>query len=569
MNNATPFEDFAFASDPNIIDFMVRKNEGFLSFARDNPNIVLTELIAGRYIVGYSPESYIETVMQKLGTGYISSMPYVMGLLGRSELESAGVIQMQQQPFLDLNGRGVLVGLVDTGIDYTNNAFIYEDGTSKIVSIYDQSVLGNPPEGFLFGTEYTNEQINEALRAENPLEVVPHEDTSGHGTFLASIAAGREQEDNIGAAPQAELIIVKARKARPYYLDKYLIPEDIEYAYETSTVMVGVNYIVQKAAQLNRPVSIFLGLGTNQGSHDGFSIFEEYLTSVSNRAGHCITLAAGNESQERHHTQGGIAAAGQSANIEVKVENICDVYINLINSAADRLSVSITSPTGEVVGRVPAKSGTVFETNLVLERARVAVEYYFPVEGSSGQATIIKIRDATPGIWIITVYGDIILDGTFNAYLHIDGLSPGGLEFLKPVPNNTIVVPATSIGIIATGAYDSSNNRLYSNSSWGPTNLPRMSPDIVAPGVNVSGIYPLGPGTMSGTSVAAAITAGASALMLQWGVIDNNDVSISTYQIRAFLIRGAIRDTKLNYPNPQWGYGRLNLINSYNMMREI
>lgn len=144
-----------------------------------------------------------------MGASFISSATVVLGTLDRPNLESAGITQVQQQPYLNLSGRGVLIGIVDTGINYTQDIFRYEDGTSKIQFIYDQTIIGKPPEGFYLGTDYTNAQINEALNAENPYDIVPHQDTSGHGTFLASIAAGRELNGYIGAAPDAELIIVK------------------------------------------------------------------------------------------------------------------------------------------------------------------------------------------------------------------------------------------------------------------------------------------------------------------------------------------------------------------------
>ncbi|MHB1153723.1 MAG: S8 family serine peptidase [Eubacteriales bacterium] len=132
------------------------------------------------------------------------------------------------------------------------------------------------------------------------------------------------------------------------------------------------------------------------------------------------------------------------------------------------------------------------------------------------------------------------------------------------------------VGALCSGAYDSINNILYAQSSWGPTIMPRMSPDLVAPGVNVGGFYPTGNGTfpsgygtMSGTSVAAAITAGACALMLEWGIVDGNDNAFSTNQIRAYLIRGCNRNPVITYPNSQLGYGTLNLFQTFRIMRGI
>ena len=191
MNNIqNNIEDFV--NSPNTTDFVVRANEYYINEIQTYPFIRVTQLLADYYILGYVDNSDIERLADVLGTNFYSSLPYVVGLLDRSALESSGIIQVQEQAFLELTGRGVLVGIVDTGIDYTNPIFRYEDGTSRIAAIYDQTISGNPPRNFLIGTEYTNQQINEALQKTSPYDTVPSRDEVGHGTFLASLAAGRE-----------------------------------------------------------------------------------------------------------------------------------------------------------------------------------------------------------------------------------------------------------------------------------------------------------------------------------------------------------------------------------------
>ncbi|MHB1153727.1 MAG: S8 family peptidase [Eubacteriales bacterium] len=568
MNNNQSIEELI--SSPDMVGFIIRQSQYLADYIANNPKIVFTVTLAGRYVFAYANIRDIDQILNDLGTNFVSARSIVLGTLDRAALEAAKITQVQQQPFLDLNGRGVLLGFVDTGIDYTLDIFRYEDGTSRIQYIYDQTISGNPTEGFLLGSEFTNEQINAALLAENPYDIVPHRDTSGHGTFLASIAAGGESEEYIGAAPLSELIVYKLRKARQYYLDNYLVPEEQEDAFESTSVMVGIEYILIKARRLGRPVVICLGLGSNFGSHDGFSIFEEYLTGVSILNGVCLCTAAGNESQTRHHMAGIVPGRGESANIDLRVgDDAGGVYISIWSGASDKFSVSVRSPTGELVGRFAALPNMRYESRLILERAVVQVEYYFPVEGSGGQCTIIKLLNATPGIWTILIYGDIVLEGSFNAWLPITGFISPEVEFLTATPYNTITIPGTMIGSLCCGAYDSSNNILYSGSSWGPTVLPIMAPDLTAPGVNVGGFYPGVFGTMTGTSVATAITSGAGALMMQWGIVDGNDTALSTYQIRAYLIRGCDRKEGISYPNPQWGYGTLNLLQTFQLMRGI
>ena len=560
-----------FIDDPDTLDFITLQSEVLMGFLKDNPNIVPTQTLMGKYVIAYINREYINVIVQNLGGSYISSVPFVMGLLDTASLEQAGIIQVQQQPYLDLKGRGVLIGFVDTGIDYTKDIFKYEDGTSKIQYIYDQTVRGNTPEGFFIGTEYTNAQINEALKAQNPYDIVPQKDTVGHGTFLASVAAGREDKTGfIGAAPDSELIVVKLKKARPYYLERYLIPPEQENVYESSAVMIGVEYILSKARQLNRPVVVCLGIGTNLGSHDGFSLLEEYLSDVASLRGVCVLTAGGNENQAGHHTQNVLKSTGDEQNIDIRVgDNAGNIYISIWSSAADRISVGVRSPTGELVSRAPAKSGMAYDTKLILEEAGVTITYYFPVEGSGSQFTSVRIYNATPGIWTIIVYGDIVLDGRYYSWLPLTGFVSPSVEFVTPVPNITVVVPSTAFGTITCGAYNGSTGSLYLRSSWGPTRAPYQAPDFVAPGVNVGGVYPTGSGTMDGTSAAAAIAAGACALLLQWGIVEGNDVAMSTYQARAYLIRGCTRSGNIKYPNPQWGYGTLNLMQAFNLMRQV
>jgi hypothetical protein len=231
------------------------------------------------------------------------------------------------------------------------------------------------------------------------------------------------------------------------------------------------------------------------------------------------------------------------------------------------MSVSLQTPLGEKIPRATAISGERTETRPVLEKTRITIAYYHPVAVSGLQMIIIKFYMPTPGIWTVTLHGDIILNGKFNAWIPVMDLSTPEIRFLRPDPFTTITTPGTSSGCITCGAYNDRNNSLYINSSWGFTRISNVKPDLVAPGVDVLGIYPMGNGMMSGTSVATAITAGACALLMQWGIVERNDVSLNTNRIKSMLIRGCRRDANTNYPSPQWGYGKLDLLNSFIQIR--
>lgn len=571
MNNENSNDEalLKFLNDPDTVDLTFKVDEYLIDNITSNPYIKFSQPLSNRYVIGYVNKHDIDNMRDILKSNFYISSSIILGLLDRKALQASGITQVQEQPYLSLTGKGVLIGVIDTGIDYTNPAFRYEDGSTKIYSIFDQSeISGSSPGGlFLLGTEYTREKINEALRSDDPYSIVPQRDTSGHGTFLASIMASREKGEYIGAAPDAELIVVKLKRARNYYLEQNMVPATQENAFESSAFMIGVEYVIQQAKKLNRPVAICVGIGTNSGSHYGYSLYAQYLEDIASISGVCICGAAGNESQASHHMREIISGTNGTANIEINSDDLgSSIYLTIINQVTDQISVSIVSPSGEKISRIPVRPGAVINTNLVYEKSKISIEYFYPITRASLQITIVRIQNAAPGIWTIIANGDIIANGRFDAYLPLTGLGYPGVKFMSPDPYYTIVCPATSQSTITVGAYNNNDNSLYVNSSWGPTLTPLNSPDFVAPGVNVNGIYPTGYGTMTGTSVAAAITTGAAALMMQWGIVEGNYTSLSTNQIKGFLIRGCIREEYMTYPNYQWGYGKLDLHNTFSQM---
>jgi hypothetical protein len=547
--------------------FVVRRNDFNNADVANDPRIKMGKVLNGNYMVGYAPSALMSTT---LSDNRIFNISIALSPMALYDLEASGVTAVQQQPYLNLNGNGTLLGFVDTGIDYTKSAFQWQDGTTRIRYIWDQSIPGSPPQTYNFGSEYSAALINQALASGDPLSIVPHEDTNGHGTCLASVAGSSEQGMYVGAAPEAEFIVVKLKELSPYYRDRWLIPPDEHDVFESIDVMQGIEYIVSKAIEMNRPVAICIGLGGNGSGHDGYNILEDYLTGLSYQSGVALCCAAGNEADAKHHTMGVLSGVGSSESVEIYVpSNTPNIFPTMWNNTSDRMSVSVTSPTGEKIDRIPARHNDAVTTRLVLENASVVVKYYYPFSGTASQLTSIRILDPSPGIWTINIYGEIVLDGTFHMWLPVTGQTPPGVEFLTPDPNYTVTMPATAVGVIACGAYNSKDKSLYSSSSWGPTRLPAIAPHITAPGVDVSCVLPSGYGTYSGTSVATAILTGACALLLQWGIVQGNTTSMNTYHIKSLLIQGCDRDAWLKYPNDQWGYGRMNLYNTFLQMRTL
>ena len=454
---------------------------------------------------------------------------------------------------------------MDTGIDYRKDAFKFEDGSTKILGIWDQTVDGKRQDDLYFGSTYTSDDINNANRSSDPYSIVPSVDEDGHGTFLASVAASNEPGEYIGAAPKAYLLIVKLKKACQYLIDRYLVTNDNPNLYESTDYMLGMKYILDASEKFNMPIVMCIGMGTNDGAHDGSTLIEEYISFVSQRVGYAFVTAVGNEANAKHHTQGKIPATRAADRISIKVGEQGASFTVIIHSPGyDKISAGVTSPTGEAVPRVSFQSGLEYSNQLVLENTRITLRYF----RDNNNNVIVSFKNATQGIWNIILYGDLIINGEYWAWLPITGQISPTVEFLRPIPEYTTVIPSTALRAIKCGEYNSKDQSLLVSSSWGPTRLFRIAPDFVAPGVDVKGIYPTGYGTMTGTSVAAAITAGITALLFEWGIVNGNKTAMDSDLIRSYLISGCQRESNLAYPNIQWGFGKVNLYGTFEVIKE-
>lgn len=470
---------------------------------------------------------------------------------------------------LELKGKGVLVGIIDSGIDYNHDVFKYDNNTSKIVSIWDQTLKGNPPEGFYYGTEYTREEINDVIMSDDPYKIIPTKDNVGSGTFLAGVAAGRkiDRENFMGTAPEAELVVVKLKEAKNYLKEFFLFKSE-EPIYQTTDVMMGIKYLVEKAKSLDKPLVIINGLGTNQGSHDGNTYVEDYMDGISRRQGTVITVAAGDERERRHHYS-----------YRFNNETYEDIRINIDreekglsfsiwSKIPDQFSIGIISPTGEVVDSVTLSRILNKELYYMLGETSIYMASLIFDQISEDEVIFIRMENPTSGIWTFRVLPDLLINGAIDAWLPREGWINKGTYFQNPNENTTVTVPGTANTPITTGAYNTKDNRLYISSSLGPTRDEDIKPDLVAPGVHIIGPLPGNKfGTITGTGVSAAITGGASALLLEWGILQGNDPEMNTNTVKNYLLRGAYRQEGVDYPNVGLGYGLLDIDNTLNILR--
>lgn len=491
-------------------------------------------------------------------------------LYGEMDLYTAGVvgaIRVQNTAGLMLDGFGVILAIIDSGIDYTNNIFRYSSGESRIIEVWDQTGDEiNPPPKYRYGTIYTREDINTALASENPLDIVNLTDKTGHGTFMAGIAAGnRDYENNFtGIAPEADIAIVKLKPAKQYLRDFYMIKEDA-VAYQENDIIAGIDYLENLASKLGRPIVICLGGGTGSGARLGRTFLDRRIDEFAYKSGCCITVPTGNEGNQRHHFSGTIEN-NQVRTVEVRADR--SFTMELWARSPDIIAVSITSPSGESVPRIPARIGQSEVLNFLFENTVIYVDYKIIEQRTGEELIMLRFQNPTIGIWKVDVYGSNIVNGVFNSWLPIRQFSGNGVYFLEPNPNETITPPGDAQGAITMAGFNSESNGVYVASGRGYTQDGSIKPDMSAPAVNITG--PTKDGRYeqrTGTSIASAVCAGAAAQMLQWGVVKGNHPDMNSQDVKNFLVRGAVRTPGISYPNRENGYGQLNVYNAFDIFR--
>lgn len=464
---------------------------------------------------------------------------------------------------LNLSGQGVIIGIIDSGIDYTHPDFRNEDGTSRILYMWDQTETGKIPSGFTHGAEYTNEDINAALSSSNPYELVPEIDTIGHGTAVAGIAAGNGRSsngENAGVAPKASLIIVKlGEKGLPSFA-------------RTTEFMRALKYIIDKAKELKMPLAINISYGTNDGPHNGQSLFEAFIDDMAQNWKTSIVVASGNEGAAGHHYEGQIKSGEMQEVSFFYAGKFPSFYLTLWKNFVDSITVELVLPGGQSTGEILYFDLT---RTYNIGSISVLINYGQPQFYSSFQEIFFQIKSnrGTPpvGIFTIRIRAAQVVDGRYNIYLPTVEEVSEETSFTISSTNTTLTLPSTALKVITVGGYDSSRNIISGFSGRGYTlNVVYTKPDLVAPSVGivttkVNGGYT----TFSGTSMAAPFVTGSVALMMQWGIIDLNDPFLYGERIKAYLKLGARRNENISYPNNAWGYGSLCLSDTMAQLRNF
>lgn len=549
---------------------LIVKYEGSLQEIEEKIEGVTVIYLMRGYAILYVPESEVLNIADFETITYIEK-PKRLYFAVEAAKREACITSFQnygQRAGMQLNGEGILIAIIDSGIDYAHPDFRNEDGTTRILNLWDQTIPTGPaPFSYKIGTEYNRETIDVALRAQTQSErykICPSRDTSGHGTHVAGIAAGNGRASNgqyEGVAPKSGLIIVKLGNATPDSFPR------------TTQLMLAIDYVMRKAVEYGQPIAVNLSFGNSYGSHSGDSLLETYIDDVSNVGRAVIVVGSGNEGDASGHTAGNFALEHttirreEAKKIEIAVSEYEQSFsIQIWKSYADEFAISIHSPAGSNTGSLEPIQGP---ERFRLGNTRILAYYGEPSPYSIYQEIYLDFLPVTNyvdhGIWSIELYPRRIAQGDYNLWLPGKAVRNPKTAFLYPTEETTLTIPSTARRSISVGAYDAVTDRLAEFSGRGYTrSTNQIKPDISAPGVDITAAAPGGGyATRSGTSMATPFVTGSAALLMQWGISYGNDIFLYGEKVKAYLIRGARRIPAVReYPNPELGWGVLCLRDS-------
>ena len=508
--------------------------------------------------------------LEVTGTSY-NSIPKCYTYMDMEASGASGITRLHDHPYLKLRGKGTAVAVIDSGIDYQNAVF-RNAGGSRIAYLWDQSLEDGTD---IAGTEvpygrlFRKKDIDQALAFEDPFSVVPSRDTNGHGTALSGIAAGNMApgENFTGAAPEATLIIIKVKPAKQYLRNFYLYPPEAE-VFQENDVMMAIAYAISWAKKLEMPLSICLGIGSSQGAHLGTNALSQYVDYVANFSQVSVSVAAGNEGNTRNHSTGIFSQEREQIVTELRVaEREQGFTMEFWGEPPEIYGLSIQSPTGEILEVSSSIGSRTQELSFVFVETKVYVNYIL-IERQTGYSLVyIRFFHPASGIWKIFTQARNRQNVQFHMWLPVEGLISQDTYFLEPSPYTTVTAPGDARNSITATAYQHRDGSIYIAAGRGYTPDGMITPHLAVPGVNVK--VPLvrgGFGTRSGTSISAAQMSGIAALLFEWAIIRDNQPFFTGSSVKYYLQRGARREENMQYPNPEWGYGKVDLYHTFELL---
>ncbi len=478
-------------------------------------------------------------------------------------------LQVQENNRNDnLFGEGVIVAVIDSGIDYAHPDFRKEDGTTRIIGLWDQTLdpldlqsteqetgtIYSPPEGYLLGVFFSEEQINEALRQNTRSEqqrLLPSMDYSGHGTHVTGIACGNGQVSNgvyRGVATKADILVVKIGDA-----------EGITFP-RTTRLLEAINFVIDFARQRNQPVAINLSFGNNAGPHTGGGIISEYLNREALKWKNCICVGTGNEGTTGRHKEG-VLSSNQTEEFScVFGPEQGSLYMELWKSYEDNFQIELVSPSREIVTIEKNDEGKIRKYDF--SDCILVVNYGEPTPFEILQEIYLewipKGESLKEGVWTFRFLAGKVVDGRYDLWLPTGANIQLQTRFLNPNVSTTLTTPSSTNRLISVGAFDGNTGEIAAFSGRGYTRNGLQKPDLVAPGVDILSTAPNNSYTVrSGTSMAVPFVTGACALLMEWGIVRGNDGYLYGERMKAFLRAGAVPVGREPVPNSVEGYGSL------------
>ena len=542
------------AQDEQYGDFIVKHGQNIGSEYENRPD---SEFLPVNEMFGILYVPLKETGVLEINSYIYASLPKCYSFMDAEAMNASGIMRLHNHPYLNLQGEETVIAVIDSGIDYMNPVFRNKD-VSRIAYIWDQTITGNEDERVPYGKVFTREEINQALIAENPREIVPSLDENGHGTAMAGLAAGNfvPAENFSGAAVKAEIIVVKLKTAKSYLREFYQYPPEVQ-VFQENDIMLGVSFAVKTAKEMGMPVSVCLGLGTSQGAHIGDSELSRYLDYINEDSQVSVSVAAGNEGAAQHHYTAELNGGRVQDIVELRIgEGEQGFSMELWGDPPDDYAVSVQSPTGEALEASSSLGAGTQELSFIFVETKVLVNYVGMERITGKQLIYFRFFHPAAGIWKINVSTREGAGSRFHVWLPVQGLISPDTYFLESTPYTTVTAPGDSTKSITATAYRYQDNSLYFQTGRGFTPNNQVTPDLAAPGVDLLIPLPGGAfGKASGSSLSAAVTAGAAALVLEWAIVRGNIPYASGNSIKFYLQKGAAREEQMDYPNPGWGYG--------------
>ncbi|MGL4656721.1 MAG: S8 family serine peptidase [Sarcina sp.] len=549
------FIDFLVQYESDIIGAVEKYNDFASAFTIDESYAIVSSKIDKiSFISGLKEIIYIDS-------GGVYTLQNI------SPIEASKASSFQYNPYLTLTGRGTLVGIIDTGIDYLNNEFINADNTTNIIRIWDQSQRKiNTSEDVFFGAEYTKEDINKALalkaEGKDPFTIVNTRDEKGHGTAMAGVIAGRGNNNSIrGIAADAKIAMVKLKPADDSFKNFYASTNFKEAQYRNTDILLGIRYLFGLAREMNMPMVIYIPLGTTVGGHDGTSVIERYIDDLSDSSGILFVTSTGNEGIGENHTSGQMSKVGDTHDIELQIgEGQESIFMTIYAKAPDRYDLGVLSPSGEFISSISPKQKNGVNMNFVYEGTSMNILFIEPSELTGDQVIVITAKNIKPGIWTFKLKGEYIIHGKYHSWLLQRKLLDPNTKFIKSTPETTLTIPSTAYNVIAVSSYNQNNTSMMSTSGRGRTRDERQAPLIAAGGMEaILGAPGNSKQSLSGGSVAGAIVTGCCLQLLQWGVVEGHDKTMYVIKVQTYLMRGTDKRKSDKYPNEIVGYGTLNM----------